>query len=503
MGMEPVHARQRARRRLLGLGLAVLLAVPVALVFAGRAAPELALLSVAGVLLMLFWALRTHLEPILLTFVAVLLATTMAGAPRLQVAASESSPNDVGALLDKWRAVGGFRKDLPVVVHLVFDELLSTGAMSDGLPGGAETRRAFYMLGERHGFRTFDSVYSRQFFSGAVLPNLFEREFEHGDTALDVVSTTVRGNVPDNSYFDEMGRQGYRTAVFQTSILDFCASARVALCEEFDSFDPAVLGAGRDEKTRSVELWNTLLRSYEPSYASRYGRALLRRLYGIRGDDVAVLGVQGRYDVQGFPAWFDRFAAFVAGAPRGSHVFAHFMVPHSPYLLASSCVVSGSFEAGYYLGKSYPVAADRERARSRYYRSYLDQVRCVEQKLDLLFGELADDRRFDDAVIIVHGDHGSRISAGNLLEQQAPRDFVDNYATYFAVKTPWVEPGVDCRFLSLPQVFRRALSAGGLEEAAEPPLPVLVATERGGGGERTVAQAMPRFGCALRGSPEQ
>jgi hypothetical protein len=115
-------------------------------------------------------------------------------------------------------------------------------------------------------------------------------------------------------------------------------------------------------------------------------------------------------------------------------------------------------------------------------------------KIDALLSDLRENPAFSDALIVIQGDHGSRISAGAFAEEICPRDLVDNYATFFAVRGSGIVPGTDCTFTSLPQIFRRTMARPASLEGEESPLPVLVSS-RAGDGVR-VAMPMPVFGCA-------
>lgn len=256
-----------------------------------------------------------------------------------------------------------------------------------------------------------------------------------------------------------------------------------------------------DGPTQRVNLWQTFLRAYEPSYTSDLGRKALGRFYGLNTRDVGVTGDEGgRYDVQRFPQWFDRFTRFTATVPRGTHVFAHFLVPHSPYLLRESCVVSGKVNNGYNLLSKYPAAV-RPGKRSESYELYLAQLRCVGNKLDDFMTAIEQSDNFRDAVIIIHGDHGSRISDSDVLEDLSPRDYIDNYGAFFAVRAPNVQPGVDCEFVSLQEIFRRYAARGvppGPRTAA--PLPLVVLSRNAG--LTKVEAPMPRFGCGATPSTE-
>jgi hypothetical protein len=483
-------ARRRAWRIALVLG-GIAAGVPLAIAV-GLLPPVFGMVALAVVLTTVFWLIRAQLPSILLVFVVVLLISMIFTRRLPKLRSEHIEAHDGDRLAREWKASGQFNDKLPIVLHLIFDELMSPGAMTGDLPGGAEARQTVMEFGQRHSFRMYDSVYSRYFFSGVSIPSMMSSEYV-GRTALARSDADQQRNRESNPYFDEMARRGYRTVVFQTVLLDFSNNANVDFCETFDSFAP--IGgstAGLDSRNQRASLWQAIFRAYQPSYTSTIGKKALRRIYGLQTEEVGVLGIADRYDAQGFPGWFDRFARFTAAVPRGTHVFAHFMVPHSPYLLSESCVVSGTPEAGYYLS-NYPEA-ERSAKRQKFYQGYFGQLRCVASKLDTFMSTIEASENFRDAVIVIHGDHGSRISSGNVVEDYTERDRIDNYATFFAVRSPTAVPGVDCEFVSLPEIFRRTLRGGKSGPASGTPLPV-AAVSRVAGNVR-VSTPMPRFGCA-------
>jgi hypothetical protein len=470
----------------------------VALIFAGVLPSIYGIAAIALVLTAFFWLIRAQLPSILLVFAAVLLASVAVTqqAPKLR---PDRMQADEGLRLSgKWKASGKFDEKLPIVVHLVFDEMMSVGAMTDDLPGAAQTRQALLEFGEKHSFRIFDSAYSRYFYTSEALPELMNREYL-GKTGMDSFSPlpfnakTKSYTVKSNSYFEDMAARGYRTVVFQNSYINFCANKNVDMCQTLDSFDPAGKDLdGVDGPTQRVNLWQTVFRAYEPSYTSEIGQKIVGRIYGLENREVGVVGDGGRYDVRRFPQWFDRFTTFVSTVPRGTHVFAHFLVPHDPYLLRESCVVSGKVDSGHYLSQ-YPSSEHAAR-RQDYYSRYLAQVRCVAQKLDSFMSAVDQSENFRDAVIIIHGDHGSRISIGDIVEDYSKRDFIDNYGTFFAVRSPGAPAGVDCEFVALPEVFRRYVARPGEIVPRMGPLPVVVLSRAAG--TVKVEARMPLFGCA-------
>lgn len=89
---------------------------------------------------------------------------------------------------------------------------------------------------------------------------------------------------------------------------------------------------------------------------------------------------------------FDRLIAEEAElAPRGRYSFIHLLVPHPPYVLRGDC--------------SY----DTEGSKT----DWQQQADCTMKLLLELTARLHELDRFDDSLIVVHGDHGSRLRVEN------------------------------------------------------------------------------------------
>lgn len=489
--------RDRWRLLLVSVGWLLVLVLPAALIVVGRLPPGFALVTLTAVVSWGLWRIRTHAATLILVFLLVALLGTIASRPWLNLETADLSDGGGATLGETWASEQRFDGELPIVLHVVFDELMSPGGIDPSLPGGRAAIDAVHAMARAHGLRLYDSIYSRFYYSGVSLPNLIHAEYT-GETAP--LQTTIANPGADSAYFADMSARGYHSAVFQTEVLNFCSPPSVSLCETFPSHDPGVVSAANmDERTRSVYLWDTLFRAYEPGYLPALGRWFIRRTFGLDLRLSGMLGTADRFDVQGFALWFDRFTAFVSHVPRGSHVFAHFLVPHSPYLLNAGCVIEGEYDSGYRLAERVNGEEGLDRARRTYYGQYLDQMRCVVSQIDAFLSGIESLPAFDDAVIVIHGDHGSRISAGSVAEKTGPRDMVDNYAAFFAVRAPGVEPGVDCVFTSLPQIFRHTMRGEQISDLADP-LPVLIASEAGEGVR--LERPMPPFGCAT-GSPSK
>jgi hypothetical protein len=170
---------------------------------------------------------------------------------------------------------------------------------------------------------------------------------------------------------------------------------------------------------------------------------------------------------------FDAVADELSKAQRGTFVFAHFLLPHYPYVYNASCEQP---RASTFLNRN-----DYDRAnvpggimnvpdgRADRYRGYFQQMLCAQKKVDALIAAIPPSLR-QDAIIIVQGDHGSRISLVDPTTvakvEPSASDYADMFSTLFAVRSPSIEHGYDtrvtpitCLLRSLAQSDFRSLSS--------------------------------------------
>jgi hypothetical protein len=170
---------------------------------------------------------------------------------------------------------------------------------------------------------------------------------------------------------------------------------------------------------------------------------------------------------QGTPApvgtmpMFDVVADELSKAQRGTFVFAHFLLPHYPYAYNASCEQP---RASTFLNRN-----DYDRAnvaggimnvpegRAERYRGYFQQMLCAQKKFDALIAAIPPSLR-QDAIIIVQGDHGSRISLVDpttvAKAEPSASDYADMYSTLFAVRSPSIERGYDTRVTPITCLLR-------------------------------------------------
>jgi hypothetical protein len=142
---------------------------------------------------------------------------------------------------------------------------------------------------------------------------------------------------------------------------------------------------------------------------------------------------------------------------RGTAFFGHLLLPHSPDFLGADCAVSRE-----YSGLEHPPAhLPAAEVRGGAYARYLPQVRCLTRQIGGLLDQL-EQRGVSDAVVIVQGDHGSRIG-GPLPPLSQPltrQEIADFYATLFAVRAPGITPGVDTSVVAIKDLLDRFSQSG-------------------------------------------
>ncbi|MCB2261495.1 MAG: sulfatase-like hydrolase/transferase [Candidatus Thiosymbion ectosymbiont of Robbea hypermnestra] len=465
------------------------------------------LLLIFGGLGLVLWTIRRQAMRIAAAyFVVVALATiAMEPLPRLVSKTSAAAPSPTGTATLSDGAP-------PLVIHLLFDGLLAPAAIRRDIAGGDAVYGTMHHLAAHYGFRVFERAFSRHRYTAASLSNMMNAEYTGRGGKPGLADKT---RIEENAYFDDYAARGYRIHVYQTSYLDFCAHKKVAACAEFDSYNPAWLIANRPYQNndtdafsvvtaRTLNLLLTLLHSHVGNYT---GHFLVRFILAARAPLVASLGDEERsrrslwllprFDVPGFTRWFDDFAEAVMGGDRGTLFFAHFMVPHFPYLLTSRCEQIGTRQrTGKRPAAGYPEAPGLGGTEQEdLLRDYYAQVQCVFVKLEELLRRIERSPRHRDALIVVHGDHGSRHSDGVTIDEIRERDFIDSYATFFAVRSPdRGRAGRDCELASLPDLFARyARHAEGKPDDGRKSKTVFVPVD--GDGNAQVERPMPEFPC--------
>ena len=122
-------------------------------------------------------------------------------------------------------------------------------------------------------------------------------------------------------------------------------------------------------------------------------------------------------------------------ARPGEAYIAHLLLPHYPYAYKADCSLKPWAE---WTLRSGPMIRHRERA-------YFDQIRCSARLIGAIDNALDRSVGRGNYILIVHGDHGSRITITDPRADRVPteRDLIASYSALFAIKARHVTPGYE------------------------------------------------------------
>ena len=405
-----------------------------------------------------FWLLRRHAARIVSLTMATVLALSFVPS-RSQAASSDRIPFGRGA--------PAARSDLPLVLHLILDEYIGPeGVPIDLAPEGFKQQfQSFYL---DRGFRLFGKAYSEYPQTMWSIPELLSLSPTHFVPDLISFRSTdgtyqYACRLPHNAYFDHMASLGYNVHVYQSNYIDLCPDDVAATCRTYstNTFD-MLPRLNVPLTTKLAIIGGTFLKQSEAYTRTKdkYQATRLRLLHA--NLTLPKWNWEERTPAAvGTMPMFDAVADELSKARRGTFVFAHFLMPHHPYVYNASCEQP---RASKWLTRNDSDRADVPggimnvpEGRAERYRGYLQQILCAQKKVDALIAAIPLALR-QDAIIIVQGDHGSRISLVDpttvAAVAPAASDYADMFSTLFAVRAPSIEHGYDTRVTPITCLLR-------------------------------------------------
>jgi hypothetical protein len=465
--------------------LTVVVLVVVDLAFSGHqllthVAPEragrLAVLAAgAAITFGILWVIRAQAARILFVLAAVFLVSTV----WTRAGAFVQPSGDV-----RPPALTPAPTDQPPFIYIVLDEAMGIEGLRS-VPGGGTLADRLQALFVGHGFHVFGRAFSRHFVSARSIPNILNFDFR--DDSFGPLLRHSRAGRVESALFSQLMQRGYRTVVYDTVHIDFCFDGS-SRCETLPSFNPFSPYTPADASHRSAFLRQIVRYALVESYLIYYRPSWL--FWGAQFPPVAELSA---LDAHAFPSWVDRFRADVLSSPRGRAYFAHLLMPHAPYVLTPDCRESGTSAVGYFLQEQQGLHdAALDAAREQTYSRYVAQYGCAANKIETLLSDIDRDPAFADATIVIQGDHGARISAGQYAEDLSDRDMVDNYAALYAARKPGLAPGYDLREASVQRLTAEFFSGKTPDELGPDERTVVIDSRNGS----VVLRPMPDFGAS-------
>ena len=374
---------------------------------------------------------------------------------------------------------------LPRIVHLILDEHIGVEGIPTGIESGQAIKDRILRFYKQSGFYLYGNAFSHYSSTYNAIPNLlnFSTEAKHLVLVTDSSPYKLRRNI----YFERLLQKQYRINVFESDWLDFCADTTLIFetCREYDSLTLGaisnmsipvseqlqVIAAGYLQQSQAYRRARYYYRSVQPSFVSRGIPLPAWNWDSITFYPEPVNAMSALPDL-----WAD-----ILKMPPGKVMFAHLLLPHFTYVYQEDCSTHGSLQAMKNGNLTLDAKSSRDivlegkvqidgydntrESREESYRLYFQQLECLYMRLGELFQRMQSAGIFDSSIIIVHGDHGSRISrhepyVQNLLVM-SKEDYSDAYSTLFAVKLPGKAGGYDLSIRALEDLLAEAIKMPG------------------------------------------
>ena len=294
------------------------------------------------------------------------------------------------------------------ILHIILDGHLGLAAFPRQIEGVERLKKRIEGIYKQYGFKVYSHAFSRHNYTQNSIPEILNLKEIKIDKSY-IKTDPKRGFVLKKSaVFEQYRKHGYELNVFQTDVMDFCSLGYFSYCLTAPYRNLAWLSkSGFDFSTKFFVLASAFLN--QSNLFRWFERYVLAR-WNIAAHPKSFPPVN-------MVEMFKRISRSTDLIKPGTVSLAHVLLPHEPYALDELCNLRP-------ISEWYPqnLIKDQE--------SYFAQMNCTYTLLEELFESIRNNQSAKDAIIIVHGDHGSRIAH---KEKYAK---LYTYSTLFAVRHP-------------------------------------------------------------------
>lgn len=342
---------------------------------------------------------------------------------------------------------------LPVIIHVIADAFMSPNAFPKHNTESQITKESITNFQKNFGFRNYGHTFSKFNITQQSISSILNFQKE---PSLETISSKIKllpsgFQLDQNSYFDHLKSVGYQIHVYQNSSFNYCSHTAVTNCKSTSIYNPL------DPSLTTIEPWiertiNTFLTL--SNINSMFFRVFNRLFSWVIGPNFNFSELSSFVSLNILEKAFQE--AFTA--PRGTAIFVHILLPHPPYVWDENCQKSQTI-----ISENSDNHYNKEEIE---FVAYLKQTRCVIKKLSELMRQSLKSNTFSDTIVLIHGDHGSRITRfeefldykGDPLNQT---ELANIFSTLFLYKSPNVTPGTDNEFISINRLFSRFFNQNG------------------------------------------
>lgn len=340
--------------------------------------------------------------------------------------------------------------DAPAIVHVVLDEHIGIEGMDMRDPDMRRTADSLRKTYVGLGFTLYGGAHSRHFRTTNSLPEIFN----FGRSRLGGESRRNReGVLTENRYFDDLAGKGYSINVLQSDFLDYCGHKAVISCTEYRRSDLAPLAQldlSLADKSRIIGAGFVSLSggltvvSYLYDHLAVRARKIGLMLPYASVDTVRLTSTLAAMNVAG------DFTKMLRKVKPGHVYFAHFLFPHYPHVARADCSAKPLAMWGY--RREGGNIASRNRA-------YEAQLQCSARLVGGFLEALSTSPAGRSAIVIVHGDHGSRITRVDpkvdTINNVSWDDMIVSYSALFSIRMPASEGRYEPRVAAISGLLKQ------------------------------------------------
>ena len=368
-------------------------------------------LILAGCLIALRYFLREKFYQVLLVF---LLAVFSTGVVEGVISPSKLRRRSFETL-PATEPRGGSQRPA-AVLYLILDGYMGpAGFPADSEPSvlAVQSTRDTFL---KYDFTIHENAYSNYSFTESTLSSLL---------TLGRLGSGSRETSPNTSaLYDLLAARGYRLNAYHTDYFDLCGKpTHMRQCVEYPGNSIRNL---KSAKMRWQDRFFAVAASQANTSFGGLG-VVTRRLWPRYHKDMLS-------PFSFTEPWLMLVNEVRKGADSVVHL-AHFLIPHDPYVYQADGGVLPVTEWQGNMGRTRIESKKRSDDYYAAHRGYAQQVQYLNGRLDELFRSLSEAGLLDSMLVIVHGDHGSRI-LNHAEDPSMRRTILESHSILFAVKPP-------------------------------------------------------------------
>ena len=355
------------------------------------------------------------------------------------------------------------------IIHLIFDEHIGIEGIPTDIKGGSAIRNLITEFFRKNGFQLFGGAFSHYFNTHNSISNMLNFSAESKDSAY------LRGVDPyrllHNKYFEMLSEQKYHIEVLSPGYINFCSDTTVVniSCSEYKAENLRTFAKLEIPISQKLQvllsrfLGQSSILSWITYLSTITVPAILPPQWAWAFDHERT-----RMHPLNTLANLDALWNSILSLPQGTALFAHLLIPHYPYVAQADCLIRPPSRE--YLWKTRGLltqpSTNTIASREERYQLYFQQLECLYLRLDKLFNRMRAAGIYDNSIIILHGDHGSKIAITDSISENrdslTKQDLVDGFSTLFATKFPGRSGIYDASTSPLEQLFAKFVLEAGL-----------------------------------------